>query len=197
MPFGFRHSQQDADHLHRQFGGDVDEEVERRARHHLIEQATRPGPQIVLDATDHPRRQAGTDQSADLRMSRVVHHVEDLTGDGQVLQQRPAERPRPTRHRRECFRITKHRKRFRVGGHRPEAFAVGRVGGRFVPVDRCLAPVDGEQVVREARREVVQIREVDPGKRAGQRHRIAPDVYLAASGYRPTKSSTASTTRST
>ena len=31
MPFGLRHSQQNADHLHRQLGGDVDEEVERLA----------------------------------------------------------------------------------------------------------------------------------------------------------------------
>jgi hypothetical protein len=36
--------------------------------------------------------------------------------------------------------------------------------------------------VREAVGEVVQIGEVDPRQRAGQRHRIAPGLYLAASG---------------
>ena len=38
MPFGLRHSQQDADHLHRQFRGHVDEEVERHARLDRVEQ---------------------------------------------------------------------------------------------------------------------------------------------------------------
>ena len=57
MPFGLRHSQQDADHLHRQLGGDVDQKIEARPRHHRIEQTARAGAQIVLDAADHPRRQ--------------------------------------------------------------------------------------------------------------------------------------------
>ena len=93
MPFGFRHSQQDADHLHRQFGGDVDQEVERLAGHHRIQQPTGPGAQVVFDTTDHPRRQPGADESPNLRVSRIIHHVEHLTRDGQVLQQRAAERP--------------------------------------------------------------------------------------------------------
>ncbi len=96
MSFGFRDSQQDADHLHRQLGGDVDQEVERLARDHLVEQPARPGPQVVLDQTDHPRRQAGADQPPNLRVPRIVHHVEHLTGDRQVLQQRPAVRPGAT-----------------------------------------------------------------------------------------------------
>ena len=41
-----------------------------------------------------------------------------------------------------------------------------------------LAAMHLEQVVRKARSEVVQISEVD----VGERHTIAPDVYLAASG---------------
>ena len=81
----------------------------------------------------------GTDQPADLRVPRVVHHVEHLTRDRQVLQQRAAERPRAAGHRRVRLRITQHRKRFRVGGDRPEALAVGRVLGRLVPVHRRLA----------------------------------------------------------
>ncbi|MDT5183225.1 MAG: hypothetical protein QOI29_1383 [Mycobacterium sp.] len=39
-----------------------------------------------------------------------------------------------------------------------------------------------EKRVREAVGEVVQIGEVDLRQSPGQRHRIAPDVYLAASG---------------
>ena len=182
MPFGFRHSQQDADHLHRQFGGDVNQEVERFARHHRIQQPARPGPQIVLDATDHPRRQPGADESPNLRMPRVVHHVEHLARDGQVLQQRAAERSRTTGDRRVRHRITQYLKRFRVRGDRPEALAVGSVVGRLVPVHRRLSPMDGEQLVRKSVGEVVQIGEVDARERAGESHRIAPGVYLAASG---------------
>ena len=182
MSFGFRHSQQDADHLHRQFGGDVDHEVERLTGHHRIQQPARPGPQIVLDATDHPRRQPGTDEPANLRMPRVVHHVEHLARDRQVLQQRAAERPRATGHRGVGLRITQHLKCFRVRGDRPEALAIGSVLGRFVPVHRRLAPMDREQLVRESVGEVVQIGEVDARQRAGDGHRIAPGVYLAASG---------------
>ena len=85
MSFGFRHSQQDADHLHRQFGGDVNEEVERFARNHRVQQPASPGAQIVLDETDHPRREPGADESPNLRMPWVIHHVEHLAGDGQVL----------------------------------------------------------------------------------------------------------------
>ena len=42
--------------------------------------------------------------------------------------------------------------------------------------------MDGEQIVWKPVGEVVQIGKVNPGKCAGQRHRIAPDVYFAASG---------------
>ena len=106
--------------------------------------------QIVLDAADHPRRQPGADQPPDLRVARVVHHVEHLARDGEVLQQRAAERPRAAGHRRVRLRITQHGKRFGVGGDRPEPLAVGRVVGRLVPVDRRLAAMHLEQVVREA-----------------------------------------------
>ena len=182
MSFGLRDSQQDADHLHRQFGGYVNEEVERFAGHHRIQQATRPGPQIVLDATDHPRRQPGTDEPANLRMPRVVHHVEHLARDGQVLQQCAAERPRATGNRRECHRITQYLKRFRVRSDRPEAFAIGSVVGRLVPIHRRLPPMYREQLVRESVGEIVQIGEVDARECSGESHKIAPGVYLAASG---------------
>ena len=85
-------------------------------------------------------------------------------------------------HRRVGLRITQHGKRFGICGNRPEALAVGRVLGRFVPVHRRLAAVHLEQVMREACGEVVQIGEVDPGQRPRQCHRIAPEVYFAASG---------------
>ena len=119
-----RHSQQDADHLHRQLRGDVDHEVERHSRQ-AVEQRAR-GPQIVLDAADHARRQPGADQPADLRMPRIVHHVEHLAGDRQILQQRPPY-GRAAGHRRVGLRIPQHRKGFGVGRDRPETLAVGGV----------------------------------------------------------------------
>ena len=115
-------------------------------------------------------------------MPRVVHHVENLARDGEILKQRPAVWPWAAGHRRVRLRITQHGKRFGVCGHRPEALAVGRVVGRFVPVHRRLAAMHLEQVMREACGEVVQIGEVDPGQRPRQCHRIAPEVYFAASG---------------
>ena len=42
-----------------------------------------------------------------------------------------------------------------------QTFVVGGVLGRFVPPDRCLGPVAGEEVVREAVGEVVEVGEVD------------------------------------
>jgi hypothetical protein len=48
----------------------------------------------------------------------------------------------------------------------------------MMPVDRSLATMDSEEVVREAAGEVVQVSEVD----LGERHNIAPGVYFAASG---------------
>jgi hypothetical protein len=99
MPFGFRHSQQDADHLHWQLSGDAEYEVERFARDHRIEQPARPGSQIVLNKANHSRRQPGADESPNLRVPRIVHHVEHLARDGQVLQQRSTEWSRASGHR--------------------------------------------------------------------------------------------------
>jgi hypothetical protein len=42
--------------------------------------------------------------------------------------------------------------------------------------------MDGEQLVRKSVGEIVQIGAVDPRERANESHRIAPGVYLAASG---------------
>ena len=178
MPFGFRNSQQNADHLHRQLRSDVDHEVERLPRLNGIQQPPGAGTEIVLDTADHPWRQAGADQSADLRMPRVVHHVEHLSGDRKVLQQRPTEWALAAGHRRVRLRITKHRKGFGMSGHRPEALAVRGVVGGLMPVHRRLAAMHFEQVVRETVGEIVQIGEVD----SRQCHRIAPEVYFAASG---------------
>ncbi len=182
MPFGFRHSQQDADHLHRHLGGHIGDEVERLAGRDLVEQAPRPGTQVVLDAMDHPRRQTRADQPAHGGVPRIVHHIQQLPGDGQVLQQGAAERPATAGHRRVGLRITEHRKGFRMCGDRPEALAVGGVFGGLVPVHRRAAAVHGEQLVRESPGEVVQIGEVDLGQLHRGGHRIAPEVYLAASG---------------
>ena len=115
-------------------------------------------------------------------MPRVVHHVEHLAGDGEVLQQRAAVRSLTAGHRRIRLRITKHRKGFGMSRDRPEALTVRGVVGGLVPVHRCLAAVHLEQVVRETVGEVGQIGEVDSGQRTGLSHRIAPEVYFAASG---------------
>ena len=93
MSFGLRDSQQYADHLHRQLGGHVDDEVERLAVDDRVQQAPCPRSQIVLDPGDHPRCQAGTHQATNLGVTRVVHHVEHLASDGQILEQRAAVRP--------------------------------------------------------------------------------------------------------
>jgi hypothetical protein len=178
MPFGLRNSQQYADHLHRQFGRHVDHEIERLAIRNLVEQVSRPRPQVVLHAGDHPRCQARADQATDMGMPRIVHHVQHLARDGEILQQGAAKWAPAAGHRRVGHRILQHREGFGVGRDGPEALAVGRVVGRRMPVHRCIAAMDREQVVRKTVCEVVQIGEVD----AHHGHRIAPDVYLAASG---------------
>src|SRR5689334_10808250 len=76
-------------------------------------------------------------------------------------------------------------------GHRPEAGAVGRVFRRRVPVHRSRPTVLGEKLMGKPMSEIVQIGEIC------QFHKMAPEVYLAASGYRLTRSSTAPTTPST
>ena len=88
----------------------------------------------------------------DLAMPRIVHHVEHLAGDRQVLQQRPAVRPVPAGHRRVRHRITQHLKGFRVGRDRPEPLAVGGVLGRLMPEHRRLAPMDRRTGRAESRR---------------------------------------------
>jgi hypothetical protein len=113
---------------------------------------------------------------------RVVHHVQDLASDGQILQQCSTIRPRAARHRRISNRITKHRNGFRIRRDGPEALSIGRVLRRRVPVHRRLTPMHLEKRVWEARSEVIQIGEVNLGQRRHRSHRIAPEVYLAASG---------------
>ena len=68
-----------------------------------------------------------------------------------------------------------------VGGHRPEALAVGRVLGRLVPPDRCLPPVQGEEVVREPVGEQVEVGQVDlrHRRRPGHAHRSIIPVLRA------------------
>ncbi len=150
MPFGFRHSQQDADHLHGQLRGHVDQEVERLPGFDRVQQASASGP------ADRPRpARIIRGVSPELTSRRIWEcrgssiMLSTWPGDGQVLQQRAAEGPRAAGHRRVGLRIAQHRKGFGVGGHRPEALAVRGVLGRFVPVHRGFAAVHGEQVVRE------------------------------------------------
>ena len=50
MPLGLRYAEQQADHLHRELGGNIQEEVERDALLHVVQQVL--GPR----AGDRPRR---------------------------------------------------------------------------------------------------------------------------------------------
>lgn len=93
MSIRLRHTQQNADHLHGQFGSDLDHEVERRSGFYAIEQSTRPAAQIVFDPPDHPWCQARADQPPDTGVPGIIHHVEHLAGDRQILQHRA---PKPT-----------------------------------------------------------------------------------------------------
>ena len=144
MPFGLRHSQQDADHLHRKFGGHVDQEVEGSPGLGGVQQCPGARAQVVLDAADHPRGQARTDQPPDVGVARVVHHIEHLPGHRQILQQGAAVGPVSPGHRRVGIRISEHGKRFGVRRHRPEALPVGGVLGGLVPVHRGFAAMDRE-----------------------------------------------------
>ncbi|XVL45998.1 hypothetical protein ABFA25_00140 [Mycobacterium lepromatosis] len=85
MSFGIRHSQQNADHLHWQFGDNVNQKVDDSPGHHPRPVAGAHRPQIILNTTDHPWCQPEAHESPNLRMPRVVHHVEHLARDRQVL----------------------------------------------------------------------------------------------------------------
>ena len=126
----------------------------KRPRSSSNSTAARVGPGWRPGSSAHPgrspsagwafgrRRRCRDHRTPRHRGSRIVHHVEHLAGDRQVLQHRPAERPVPAGHRRVRHRITQHLKGFRVGRDRPEPLAVGGVLGRRMPEHRRLAPMD-------------------------------------------------------
>jgi hypothetical protein len=91
----------------------------------------------------------------------VVHHVQDDPGHGEVLQDRPPVGAVASGLRRVGRGVTEHLEHFVIGGHRPEALAVGSVRGGLVPPHRCLIPVESEDVVRESIGKGVEIRQVD------------------------------------
>ena len=84
-------------------------------------------------------RQSLAHQATDPTVARVVHHVEHDAGHRQVLEERAAVGPVAAGLRREEDRLLQDVQHLGVGGDRPEALAVGRVLGRRVPPDRCLA----------------------------------------------------------
>ena len=82
-------------------------------------------------------------------------------GHGEVLNDRPAVGPVAARLRGVGHRVAEHPQHLVVGGHRPEALAVGSVGGGLVPPHRRQLPVHPEDVVREAVGEGVEVGQVD------------------------------------
>ena len=131
---------------------------------HVVEESAGAVAQLGLQPRDHARRQTGTDETADAGVARIVHHVEHDPRHFEILEQRPSVGSVAAPLGRIRVGVAEHRERLGVRRHGPEPFGVGCVRGRRVPPHRCLAPVDREQVVREAGREVVEIGEVDLGE---------------------------------
>ncbi len=128
----------------------------------IVQQTPGPRPQVVLDARiiRGVRPELTSRRIAECRGSSIM--LSTWPAIDRSCSSVPPNGPRAAGDRRVGHRITQHRKGFGVGGHRPEALAVGGVVGRLVPVDGRLGAMHGEQLVRKARREVVQIGEVDP-----------------------------------
>ena len=87
MTVGLRHAEQEADRLHRELGGHLDQEVALLVDR--LDEPAHPAPQLRLQVPHGGRRQAPGDQPADAGVPGVVHHVEHDPGDGQVLNDRP------------------------------------------------------------------------------------------------------------
>ena len=60
-------AEQDADHLHRQLGRDLDEEVDRLAVGHRVEERAGAAAQLVLQVAHGQRREALAHEPADPR----------------------------------------------------------------------------------------------------------------------------------
>ena len=96
VPILLGYTEQEADRLHRQFGGHVQQEVEPVARPELSDQRLGAASQVLFQPPDGTRGQTLADQTPDPSVSGVVHHVEHRTGDGEVQDQRPTVLARPT-----------------------------------------------------------------------------------------------------
>ena len=164
-------AEEDADHLHRQLRRDLDEEVDRLAVRHRVEQRAGTAAQLVLQPPDGLGRQSLRDEPANPAVARVVHHVEHDARDRKVLDQRAAVRSVAAPLGRVGGGVGQDPQHLFIRRDRPEALAVGRVLGRLVPPHRCRGAVPLEEMVREARREVVEVGEVDPVER---RHARGP-----------------------
>ena len=158
---GLGHAEEDADRLHRQLRSHVDEEVERLVDGSGVEEVARSSSELVFQPAHRSGCEPAAHQATNARVSGVVHHVQHHARDVEVLEQRAAALAIPASLGRVGARIVEHLQRLGVGGDAPEPFAPRRVRGGFVPEHRCLAPVDGEQLVRETVGEVVEIGEVD------------------------------------
>ena len=171
MAIGFGDAEQDADRLHRQLAGD------RRRRSRTCPRASASSTSCAVRRrrsasrrVDRARRQALAHEQPHALMARVVHHVEHHPGDRQVGDRRAAVRAVAAGLRRERVGIVDHGHALGVRVHRPEPFAVGRVRGRLVPQTGAARAKLGEDVVREAVGELVEIGQID--RRSGNlRHR--------------------------
>ena len=159
VPVRLRHAEQQADGLHGELGRHVDQEVTVPVDR--VDEPAHPASQLLLQIPHGRRRQSPGDQAADAGVPGVVHHVQDDSGHGEVLQDRPPVGAVASGLRRVGPGIAEHLEHLVIGGHRPEAFAVGSVRGGLVPPHRRLVPVQPEDVVRESIGKGVEIREVD------------------------------------
>ncbi len=175
-----RDAEQDADGLHRQLRGHRFEEVDLGARLDGVEQQAGAPAQLVLEPAHHARGEPRAHQPADPGVAGVVHHAQHRAGELDVLEQRAAVPAVAAPLRRVGGRVAQDLEHLGVGGHGPEALAVGRVLGGFVPEDRGLPPVPREHVVGEAVGEPVEVREVDVGPRLVGRARGGHVPYARA-----------------
>src|SRR5262249_48172044 len=96
-------------------------------------------------------------------MARVVAPVEEVAGLVFVLEPGAAAGTSAALVGGEGDRVEHDGHGVVMPAHHPESFAIGRHGGRFMPINRRVLARPGEVVVREALRERRVVGEVDLG----------------------------------
>ena len=92
--------------------------------------------QFGLELADHAWREPRTHEATDPCVTRIVHHVEHLTGDGEILEHGAAVGSIATCLGGIGVGVVQDGEDLVVGRNRPETFAIGRVLGGFVPMDK-------------------------------------------------------------